>query len=379
METALKLSEISNRRNIDGECQILFDNDKFAKIEDNLHQQLAINNSNIQILNNLGVLAALRQDFPKAIKYFQECLAISPHYPPAALNYADVLRPLNLFYKALPVLEKLNERYPQDHDIAAYFEECHFRKAMKCFTDYYRKAHRDTPDIEKFRELGKLHLQGVIQQCMLGETLPDIVALDKISMLHWEVLCLLLIFSKYSSGNILEIGPYVGGSTIAMALGKQAAGSAYKIISIEEGGKYLDHPEIPSSDIIGDLQNNLEQFAVRDRVEIIEGYSGEENVLRSLSSIIKKHPNKIGLFFIDADGNIIRDIDSYKDFLAPDCILIVDDYIDNGLHDKGSRTKKAIDELKYQGFITEFGFYGFGTWFGQFNENKFHELDTYRG
>src|SRR6266481_3426392 len=35
------------------------------------------------------------------------------------------------------------------------------------------------------------------------------------SMLHMDVLLLIYHFARYGAGNVLEIGPYVGGSTIA--------------------------------------------------------------------------------------------------------------------------------------------------------------------
>ncbi len=39
------------------------------------------------------------------------------------------------------------------------------------------------------------------------------------SMLHMDVLLLIYHFAKFSAGNILEIGPYIGGSTVAAAFG----------------------------------------------------------------------------------------------------------------------------------------------------------------
>ena len=39
------------------------------------------------------------------------------------------------------------------------------------------------------------------------------------SMLHRDVLLLIYHFAKSTIGNILEIGPYIGGSTIAAAFG----------------------------------------------------------------------------------------------------------------------------------------------------------------
>ena len=45
------------------------------------------------------------------------------------------------------------------------------------------------------------------------------------SMLHIEVLLLIYHFARFSAGNILEIGPYVGGSTIAAAFGARDSGT----------------------------------------------------------------------------------------------------------------------------------------------------------
>src|SRR5207249_6661081 len=45
------------------------------------------------------------------------------------------------------------------------------------------------------------------------------------SMLHTDVLLLIYHFARFSSGNILEIGPYVGGSTISAAFGARESRS----------------------------------------------------------------------------------------------------------------------------------------------------------
>ena len=39
------------------------------------------------------------------------------------------------------------------------------------------------------------------------------------SMLHMDILLLIYHFARFGRGNILEIGPYIGGSTIAAAFG----------------------------------------------------------------------------------------------------------------------------------------------------------------
>jgi len=51
-------------------------------------------------------------------------------------------------------------------------------------------------------------------------------------MLHMDVLLLIYRFAGFSPGNVLEIGPYVGGSTIAAAYDARESSVPKKIISI---------------------------------------------------------------------------------------------------------------------------------------------------
>jgi hypothetical protein len=57
------------------------------------------------------------------------------------------------------------------------------------------------------------------------------------SMLYTDVLLLIYHFARFSPGNILEIGPYVGGSTIAAAFGARESGTRRKssVLRPEEG------------------------------------------------------------------------------------------------------------------------------------------------
>ena len=47
-------------------------------------------------------------------------------------------------------------------------------------------------------------------------------------MSHVDVLLLIYHFAKIGTGNILEIGPYIGGSTIAAAIGARESGTPKK-------------------------------------------------------------------------------------------------------------------------------------------------------
>src|SRR5689334_25435140 len=71
------------------------------------------------------------------------------------------------------------------------------------------------------------------------------------SMLHMDVLLLIYHFARFSAGNVLEIGPYIGGSTIAAAFGARESGTPKKIITIEAGGS-LKHCRLSSRNIIAD-------------------------------------------------------------------------------------------------------------------------------
>ena len=69
------------------------------------------------------------------------------------------------------------------------------------------------------------------------------------SMLHEETLTLLNYFARIADGAVLELGPYIGGSTVAMAQGLKDVGSA-RLVTVERGGSY-GHPMLPSDDIVG--------------------------------------------------------------------------------------------------------------------------------
>src|SRR4029077_12532002 len=95
------------------------------------------------------------------------------------------------------------------------------------------------------------------------------------SMLHMDVLLLIYHFARFGAGNVLEIGPYIGGSTIAAAFGARDSGTQKKIISIEAGGS-LKHFRLSSRNIIKDLKKNLVRFGVADDVTLINGRSFDE-------------------------------------------------------------------------------------------------------
>jgi hypothetical protein len=180
------------------------------------------------------------------------------------------------------------------------------------------------------------------------------------SMLGLDAIVMLYHCAKVSVGDILEIGSYVGGATIAMAMGVRDSDTEKKIISIERGCR-VDHPRVGTKDSFKDLRKNLKRFGFLDQVTLINGRSFEPNTIATVRQILG--PDQIGLFVFDADANVRRDIKCYGDRFADRCWMAIDDYL--GGANKSERLRMQVDELVSAGQLEPLGFYGLGTWIGR--------------
>jgi predicted O-methyltransferase YrrM len=179
------------------------------------------------------------------------------------------------------------------------------------------------------------------------------------SMLHMDVLLLIYHFARFGGGNVLEIGPYIGGSTIAAAFGARESGIEKKIITIEAGGS-VKHFRLSSRNIIKDLKKNLARFGVAEDVTLINGRSSDEAIISEVRQRLSSR--EVGLFIFDADNNVRRDLDCYGDLLSDGCWVVVDDYFGPA---KAAPLRAQIDALVSDGQLVLFGYYGWGTWVGQ--------------
>jgi len=182
----------------------------------------------------------------------------------------------------------------------------------------------------------------------------------KQSMLHPVVLTTLEHFAATVDGAIVEIGAYVGGATIAMARGVRDSGRATPIVTIEPGGQYLTHPDLPSADIFGDLQHNLSNRGLDRFVTLYQGLSSDPGAL----DLVRANADHIGMLCIDADGNVQRDFDLYLPFCDDGCLLSVDDYVSTEAEEKVGSTQAAVQKLVAAGKAQELGVHGYGTWMG---------------
>ena len=169
-----------------------------------------------------------------------------------------------------------------------------------------------------------------------------------------------MLSAKVSAGNILEVGSYVGGATIAMAMGVRDSGEEKKIVGIERGCR-VEHPRIGTKDSFKDLTKNLKRFGFLERVTLINGRSFDPSTIAMVRQVFG--PRQIGLFVFDADANVRRDINCYCDRFADHCWMVIDDYL--GGANKSERLRMQVDELVSAGRLEPLGFYGLGTWIGR--------------
>jgi predicted O-methyltransferase YrrM len=180
------------------------------------------------------------------------------------------------------------------------------------------------------------------------------------SMLGIDAIVMLYHCAKVSAGDILEVGAYIGGGTIAMAMGVRDSGMQKKVISIERGCR-VDLPRIGTKDSFKDLRKNLKRFGFLDQVTLINARSFDPDTIAMVHGLLG--PRSIGLFVFDADANVRRDVNCYSDRFADRCWIVIDDYL--GGADKSGKLRMQVDELVSAGRLEPLGFYGFGTWIGR--------------
>jgi predicted O-methyltransferase YrrM len=182
------------------------------------------------------------------------------------------------------------------------------------------------------------------------------------SMVHLDVLVLTYHLARICRGSILEIGAFRGGATVAAAWGVRGAREAKKLITIEPGGSLRKH-QLATRNILRSLKRNLARQGVAERVTIVEGRSFEPEVVAAVHRALDA--DQVGLLILDADANCKRDINRYGPKLMDGCWLIIDDYGGAADNSKVSPTKTQVDELVNSGRLLPLGYYGFGTWVGQ--------------
>jgi len=185
---------------------------------------------------------------------------------------------------------------------------------------------------------------------------------DKYSMLHLDVLILVYHFARLCSGAILEIGAFVGGATIAAALGIRDSGQEKKLIAVEPGGS-VKHKRLGTRNILRDLERNLAREDVANMVTLVKGQSFKPETMSAVRHALGS--DQVGLLILDADAAKRRDVDCYRDKFADECWMIIDDIYGTDANEKITPSRADVDELAAKGLLEPLGFYGWSTWVGR--------------
>jgi glycosyltransferase involved in cell wall biosynthesis len=118
--------------------EALFAEGKLREAEKCFLDELKSDPENKEAYNNLGVVAFQRQDIEKAVDYFSKSLGIDPFYKSAILNFCNVLGKLEQIYKALPFLEEITKRFPDDEEIKQFLLE-----AQNGYSDFQKPPAKD--------------------------------------------------------------------------------------------------------------------------------------------------------------------------------------------------------------------------------------------
>src|SRR4029434_2804469 len=103
--------------------------------------------------------------------------------------------------------------------------------------------------------------------------------------------------------NILEIGAFVGGATIAAAVGVRESGTRKKLITIEPCGSGK-HKRLGTRNISRDLERNLARQRVSELVTTIKGRSFDPATISAVNETLGA--DKVGLLILDADAASLR-------------------------------------------------------------------------
>ena len=142
------------------------------------------------------------------------------------------------------------------------------------------------------------------------------------SMLSIDVLVLIYHFAKTDEGSILEIGSFLGASTIAAGLGARDSGKQKKIISIETGGPLKNH-RLATRDIFRDLKKNLSRAGLLDAVTLIESDVRDHHIRVAFFDRNTRVPCRIGF---GTNEQVVFAIDDPPQPLPNDGMIVDDEH-----------------------------------------------------
>jgi predicted O-methyltransferase YrrM len=187
----------------------------------------------------------------------------------------------------------------------------------------------------------------------------ELAAIRRISMIGEATLATLRATAALTRGAVLEIGPYMGGSTVALAGGLPRG---VPLATIDVGGSYLGHATLPTDDILGALARNLQAHGVADRVTPIVGRAHDPALRAAVANWLDGR--RIGLFFMDADTFPERNFLHFARYFDAHCIVVIDDYHVEDGSAKAGIVQAFVDRMVASGAVRPAGVVHC-TWFGR--------------
>jgi predicted O-methyltransferase YrrM len=222
-------------------------------------------------------------------------------------------------------------------------------------------SNRDAPQARGYSDA--INLMHTLMEYRQEPIHSDLLKIrDKYSMLHLDVLILIYHFARICSGQILEIGAFVGGATIAAAFGVRDAGQSKKLIAIEPGGS-VKHKRLGTRNILRDLERNLTRERVAKTVTLVKGQSFKPETMSAVRRALGS--DQVGLLILDADAAKRRDIDCYRDKFSEGSWMVIDDIYGADANEKITPSRADVDALVAEGLLEPLGFYGWSTWVGR--------------
>jgi predicted O-methyltransferase YrrM len=191
---------------------------------------------------------------------------------------------------------------------------------------------------------------------LTSNLLSAVAAARRISMLAEDALLQLAQVAAACGGPVIELGPYIGGSTCALAVNA-------RVITVELGGPNREHSQLPTDDTIADLELNLARAGVRSRVEVVPGHF----LRRPVFERVRNHLSgfKAGMLFVDVTPGTEIAVQHYVSLLRPDAYVVIDDYRSDHAIEKAAQVSAFVDRAVERGFLDPISVCGWGTWFGR--------------
>lgn len=144
-------------------------------------------------------------------------------------------------------------------------------------------------------------------------------------------------------GRVVEIGSYVGRSTIVLASAVMDTGRE-PVVAVDPHTAALMIEDLPPRDTRNEFLANVSHAGVRDHVELIRAYS--------VRAAAEWDGAPIRLHFVDGWHSreaVLEDVGAWAEWFTPDVVGVFDDYLSS------EGVRQAVRELQADGILRRDG------------------------